>query len=178
MRLIDTNHLTGTQTWQDDMGLVIKGVHPKWQCAAQRCPIHNPTKHLMAGWPQTFNRDLGMLRLCPHGKLHPDPDGREGTTCTACDGCCRSQVGTQAAQKQDVDVQKQQANSSENSSKAELLGLTQKGRIAHGLDRTYTTRLRCINCYKVARYEFPYGEKVKWLQKCDSCGVEQLMGRG
>ena len=53
------------------------------------CPIHQPSAHHMAGWPQHWRDDRGIVeRICPHGIGHPDPDDQTSDTVHGCDGCC------------------------------------------------------------------------------------------
>ena len=81
--------------------MTLHNVHTEQLCAGEACPIHNPSDHHMKDWPLTW-RGI-MVRACPHGRLHPDPDSvrwhiREGHMDllhvrhalgqTDCDGCC------------------------------------------------------------------------------------------
>ena len=61
--------------------------HSAEACDGERCCIHNPSDHHMAGWPMAFRSDRPLLcpthedhalvlteRKCSHGIGHPDPD--------------------------------------------------------------------------------------------------------
>jgi hypothetical protein len=62
------------------------------------CPIHAPSSHHMATWPQNWRDDRGIIeRICEHGVGHPDPDDRNEDTVHGCDGCCRAVVDTPEA---------------------------------------------------------------------------------
>ena len=64
--------------------------HSKAVCKNPPCPIHSPSNHHMASWPQNWRSDtLVMERICPHGVGHPDPDQKNGSKVHGCDGCCR-----------------------------------------------------------------------------------------
>ena len=76
-------------------------VHPPNRCGGEVCVIHNPTDHPMREWPIVMRETL-ILRVCPHGNKHPDPDSLsyfvnqwESIGLSAdrwrghtCDGCC------------------------------------------------------------------------------------------
>lgn len=74
-------------------GQVLK-THRQENCMGYWCPIHNTSLHHMRTWPQRFDPSTGvMLRVCPHGAYHPDPDDPfEFAAARAhkghCDGCC------------------------------------------------------------------------------------------
>lgn len=51
---------------------VIYNVHDPVRCAGQPCPVHSLTDHHMRAFPQRWAGV--MLRECPHGSVHPDPD--------------------------------------------------------------------------------------------------------
>lgn len=79
-------------------GTILVNVHDKKQCAGRRCVVHNPTQHHMSMWPAEWDDAMGMvMRVCPHGWGHPDPDDRWFRTtrssflaCThQCDSCCQ-----------------------------------------------------------------------------------------
>lgn len=71
---------------------IIRNVHLLVDCAFKPCPIHNPSDHHMINWP--FWWGIGMYRVCPHGKKHPDPDSLISETKLkhVCDGCCNPLV--------------------------------------------------------------------------------------
>lgn len=93
-------------------GQMLGNPHDPRVCEGRACPVHNPSNHHMADWPQNF-RDpcvemmtMGMHpglmeRICLHGIGHPDPDHMEWyATCHdegeiraegthGCDGCCQ-----------------------------------------------------------------------------------------
>jgi len=53
------------------------------------CPFHGPSRHHMRAWPIAWHPRLdGVMRVCPHGCLHPDPDWRPKPRSHGCDGCC------------------------------------------------------------------------------------------
>jgi len=64
--------------------------HSEDRCMGDFCPVHNPSDHHMADWPQHYRGDLGITeRICPHGIGHPDPDDIYGCDHPhGCDGCC------------------------------------------------------------------------------------------
>jgi hypothetical protein len=86
-------------TWMEIGDL--KRTHPSSQCDGEVCVIHNPSEHHMLGWPIAMRETL-ILRICPHGNKHPDPDSlgyferHYGSIDTfmdryrghTCDGCC------------------------------------------------------------------------------------------
>ena len=51
-------------------------VHDKKACIGPRnCVIHNPSDHVMRGFPTHWRDDRKLMeRICPHGIGHPDPD--------------------------------------------------------------------------------------------------------
>ena len=85
-------------------------VHEEADCLGEFCCIHNPSDHPLRDAPLTWIPAWGMMRVCPHGMQHPDPDDlavkpllfgiRDGllmvnTVCSVhyleegqCDGCC------------------------------------------------------------------------------------------
>ena len=83
-------------------GAVVPGVcrigatHGLYRCMYdESCSVHRPSSHHMRGWAMAWDAPMfTLLRLCPHGRLHPDPDdqahrvrkGREYIH--ECDGCC------------------------------------------------------------------------------------------
>lgn len=87
------NYVTGT-------GQKLR-VHDTAQCAGEPCPIHNPSDHVMRGFPTHWRGDRWLMeRICPHGIGHPDPDDiafkkmlkgkafAESESVHGCDGCC------------------------------------------------------------------------------------------
>lgn len=53
--------------------------HRLANCSGYWCPIHNPSPHHMRSWRQTFNFPMKVImRVCPCGEEHPDPDDRDG----------------------------------------------------------------------------------------------------
>lgn len=89
-------------------GTLVLNAHPRGWCAGQGCAIHGPTDHWARGMPMTWRaperqgQPGRMLRTCPHGNDHEDPDdqafrkSREGyapardeaCACRCCDGLC------------------------------------------------------------------------------------------
>jgi hypothetical protein len=58
-------------------------------CDGYWCCIHNPSPHHMRGWTQTFNFPMkAIMRVCPCGDEHPDPDERWRSRHTCKCGCC------------------------------------------------------------------------------------------
>ena len=86
-------------------GQIIRS-HRSSNCFKYWCPIHNTSLHHMRTWKQMFDPATGvMLRVCPHGGYHPDPDDPfEFAAAKAhkghCDGCCSS--ATHIKRKQDA----------------------------------------------------------------------------
>jgi len=82
----------------------ILGVHKKGKCEhLDACPIHSPSPHHMREWPTYWHSAMNiMMRTCPHGVSHPDPDDSrfnytyqtmyEGKYEHGCDGCCCESV--------------------------------------------------------------------------------------
>lgn len=73
--------------------------HREADCLVAPCPIHSPSDHHMATWPQHWRGDRGIIeRICPHGLGHPDPDGMfdPGDGVHGCDDCCRAHRTTEA----------------------------------------------------------------------------------
>lgn len=56
-------------------GQKLTNVHSPTSCKGPSCTIHGPSDHHMIGWPLEWEDLLGFVRVCPHGKRHPDPDG-------------------------------------------------------------------------------------------------------
>jgi hypothetical protein len=76
-------------TWIDDYNHVIVKVHREFQCEHRNCPLHNPSNHIMLGFPQRWRNDRHMMeRMCSHGIGHPDPDDITIDKTHGCDGCC------------------------------------------------------------------------------------------
>jgi len=75
--------------WVDDYNHIIVNVHSPSQCVRDTCTIHNPSQHLMLGFPQRWRQDRHFMeRICPHGVGHPDPDDLIQDRTHGCDGCC------------------------------------------------------------------------------------------
>lgn len=62
----------------------LRNVHADGDCHGPACPIHRASDHHMRGWMLDWKG--GIVRICPHGESHPDPD--TGRDCIGCDGCC------------------------------------------------------------------------------------------
>jgi len=64
--------------------------HRMDDCGGYWCCIHNPSPHHMRAWRQTFNFPMKVImRVCPCGDEHPDPDERDYRSRHTCDcGCC------------------------------------------------------------------------------------------
>lgn len=78
------------------------------QSGLTNCVVHNPSKHVLSGQPQTL-RSTGLIEdRCNHGQGHPNPDSvaymnwkdgytaigqdyadRYGWGVHGCDGCCK-----------------------------------------------------------------------------------------
>lgn len=68
---------------------VVHKAHPRSQCEGRACVLHNPSAHHMASWSLEWDQGhRRMMRMCPHGITHPDPDGRALDDAHNCDGCC------------------------------------------------------------------------------------------
>lgn len=49
--------------------------HDAFACAPFQCTIHRPTEHSMRKFPNRWDQLTQMMvRVCPHGEEHPDPD--------------------------------------------------------------------------------------------------------
>ena len=48
-------------------------VHAEAVCVGPHCCIHNPSDHPLNTAPLSW-RNRAMVRVCPHGVEHPDPD--------------------------------------------------------------------------------------------------------
>lgn len=71
-------------------GTLVRGAHAEKDCQGHGCPLHGPSNHWARDMPlvwqpptdrprfagqKLYRRVPGqMLRLCPHGGLHSDPD--------------------------------------------------------------------------------------------------------
>jgi len=71
----------------------LRNVHLAGTCAGEYCCVHNPSDHHMVTWPQHWDSaQRVMMRECPHGQLHFDPNDPKAATRAAlgheCDGCC------------------------------------------------------------------------------------------
>ena len=78
------------------VGQVLHGVHLPEKCEGQACVIHAPSEHAMRAFPTAWRVGLGtspsyMVRVCPHGYDHPDPDDPLAPGLHACCGlgCCQ-----------------------------------------------------------------------------------------
>lgn len=71
--------------WTDSMGFQLGSVHNSAICQGRPCPIHHPSNGRTLFWPQHFQGGI-MLRRCPHGFWHLDPDDPAGTHAYN-DGC-------------------------------------------------------------------------------------------
>lgn len=76
---------------RDDFGQLFVVTHTKSECEPP-CPIHAPSKHLMANFKQRWKKDGSSIeRVCDHGLGHPDPDDKvykNKSVAHLCDGCC------------------------------------------------------------------------------------------
>lgn len=71
-------------------GLVLL-THEAGTCLGEFCTIHNQSDHHMLKWKQDWlGAENYMVRICPHGQAHPDPDeiNTKVPTNHGCDGCC------------------------------------------------------------------------------------------
>jgi hypothetical protein len=49
--------------------------HGPARCTGTPCPVHGPSRHLLSEAPLSWLPELQlMMRRCPHGQVHPDPD--------------------------------------------------------------------------------------------------------
>jgi hypothetical protein len=91
-----------SETWADDFGNVVNGVHDAGRCRGEFCTIHNNSTHPLSLSPQKWSDIYGiMLRQCLHGKFHTDVDeiggvGYDTPFCKDCDGCCRFEEGEES----------------------------------------------------------------------------------
>jgi hypothetical protein len=105
-----THSAIGRETWlladgnepvRIQFGIVLHNVHPHGTCVEpDRCVIHQPTEHHMRAWEAGWDDVRAqVIRRCPHGSWHPDPDAvvisKFGALLEAvephtwvCDGCC------------------------------------------------------------------------------------------
>lgn len=74
-------------------------VHNMAYCDGEFCAIHNPSEHPLNKSPRRFENGI-ILRICPHGVYHPDPDalhwaertfGRATALSRGQHGCCGAQ---------------------------------------------------------------------------------------
>lgn len=87
--------------------------HPLDECIGENCVVHNPSSHHMRDWPQRWQNDGVLNRICPHGQAHPDPDqfglwvaqGCETKAVHACDGCCAYPLQPQPSHRTAADVE-------------------------------------------------------------------------
>lgn len=69
---------------------ILYGVHHSALCAGRPCTVHNRSDHHLRGWPQVWDGEgHRVMRECPHGVMHRDPDQPGRRRCIRCDGCCR-----------------------------------------------------------------------------------------
>ncbi len=83
----------GDNKYELSSGQVLTNVHGATRCHDTYCTIHNPSTHHMLHWVQAWDGE-GMVRVCPHGQDHPDPDASAWGWRSAhpCDGCCDFQT--------------------------------------------------------------------------------------
>lgn len=86
----------------DGLGSVIEVGHNESSDGEERCPFHNPTVTALVFAPLRYSGAMGLVRVCPHNKEHPDPDDMnrqrqeypvyaktvEVSHDRSCDGCC------------------------------------------------------------------------------------------
>jgi hypothetical protein len=74
------------------VGGTVITAHRESTCRGYWCPIHNVSPHHMRRWAQTWNAvSKQILRVCPCGEEHPDPDDRaplDHDHPLSCCGCC------------------------------------------------------------------------------------------
>jgi hypothetical protein len=73
------------------VGGLVLNTHPAGACYGEFCTIHNPSNHHMIKWKQDWLvHENYMVRICPHGQAHPDPDeiNLKVPENHGCDGCC------------------------------------------------------------------------------------------
>ncbi len=86
----------GLDSGQRDIIVMYDGpvleTHGASQCAGSNCCIHNPSEHPLRDAPMHWIRELNlMMRICPHGHPHPDPDSMQFLQLFYFDGwhpCC------------------------------------------------------------------------------------------
>lgn len=50
-------------------------IHGPARCAGTRCSFHNPSDHPLRTAPMIWMPEINLiLRVCEHGRTHPDPD--------------------------------------------------------------------------------------------------------
>jgi len=71
------------ETWwlpsPDGEGTLVMGAHDAGDCSGA-CALHRPSRHWARDMPLRWEwgpAGGSMLRLCPHGLLHHDPDDME-----------------------------------------------------------------------------------------------------
>lgn len=88
------------ESYTTGIGQKIK-IHSEEDCSG-KCPIHNPSDHILKDAPTNWRSDRGIFeRICRHGIGHPDPDtlsylesqGIEDPGIHGCDGCCQKKGG-------------------------------------------------------------------------------------
>lgn len=72
-------------------------IHDRLYCVGRGCVIHHPSEHHLRHLPlHWLDSRAMMVRTCPHGTDHPDPDdleyrnriGQGWMGVHSCDGCC------------------------------------------------------------------------------------------
>jgi hypothetical protein len=74
------------------VGGTVINTHEAGTCLGEFCTIHNHSDHHMTKWKQAWLKAEGyMVRVCPHGESHPDPDeiNKNIPQNHGCDGCCK-----------------------------------------------------------------------------------------
>ena len=113
--IMSTRPVVGVRASQYDETLAVRAstgetgvihVHKREHCKGERCAIHKPTRHELRHMELVWNEHRRqIMRRCPHGAFHPDPDqidwyihlgyqepdGRIGALIHQCDGCCSVQ---------------------------------------------------------------------------------------
>lgn len=58
-------------------GMVLQ-IHGERRCFSGHCCFHSPSDHRLKDAPLVWVRAINlMMRMCPHGHPHPDPDSME-----------------------------------------------------------------------------------------------------
>lgn len=72
---LDEEYVPEPQHTLEHSDVVINGVHNRWKCVGEKCPIHNLSDHSKRSWVQHWEPMRGMRRIHPiTGHSYKDPD--------------------------------------------------------------------------------------------------------